>query len=59
ATHSLVQKILRLKKKSNQGCCLEVKLSIPKELYSKFQNYPMCPERMKVLYDWYSSKQKE
>ncbi|CAG8510605.1 21586_t:CDS:10 [Dentiscutata erythropus] len=59
ASHSLVQKILTIKEKSNRGCCLEVKLSIPKELYSKFRDYPMCPERKNVLYDWYSSKQKE
>ncbi|CAG8844740.1 1020_t:CDS:1, partial [Racocetra persica] len=59
ATSLLMQKILLLKEKSNQGCCLEVKLSIPKELHPKFRNYPMCPERMKVPYDWYRSKQKE
>ena len=33
---TLVQKILSLKEKSNRGCCLEVKLSIPKELHPKF-----------------------
>ncbi|CAH1770177.1 7781_t:CDS:1, partial [Entrophospora sp. SA101] len=55
----LVQKILTIKEKSNRGCCLEVKLSIPKELHPKFRDYPMCPERMKVPYDWYGSKQKE
>ncbi|CAG8831886.1 21595_t:CDS:2, partial [Gigaspora margarita] len=54
-----LQKILLLKEKSNRGCCLEVKLSIPKELHPKFRDYPMCPERMKVPYDWYGSKQKE
>ncbi|RIB03618.1 hypothetical protein C2G38_2287072, partial [Gigaspora rosea] len=45
--------------KSNRGCCLEIKLSIPKELHPKFRDYPMCPERKKVPYDWYSLKQKE
>src|SRR6185312_16131679 len=59
ATSLLVQKILSLKENSNRGCRLEVKLSIPKELHSKFRDYPMCPERKKVPYDWYSSKQKE
>src|SRR6185312_12275877 len=59
ATSPLVQKILSLKEKSNRGCCLEVKLSIPKELQPKFRDYPMCPERKKVPYDWYGSKQKE
>ncbi|CAG8660298.1 24557_t:CDS:10 [Gigaspora margarita] len=54
-----LQKILSLKEKSNRGCCLEVKLSIPKELHPKFHDYPMCPERKNVPYDWYSSKQKE
>ncbi|CAG8778113.1 19036_t:CDS:2, partial [Dentiscutata erythropus] len=32
-TQPLVQKILSLKENSNRGCCLEVKLSIPKELH--------------------------
>ncbi|CAG8657824.1 9704_t:CDS:2, partial [Gigaspora rosea] len=59
STSLLVQKILLLKEKSNRGCCLEVKLLIPKELHPKFRDYPMCPERMKVPYDWYGSKQKE
>ncbi|CAG8770966.1 17944_t:CDS:2, partial [Racocetra fulgida] len=59
STSPLVQKILSLKEKSNRGCCLEVKLSIPKELHPKFRDYPMCPERKKVPYDWYSLKQKE
>ncbi|CAG8762662.1 3941_t:CDS:2, partial [Gigaspora rosea] len=59
ATSPLVQKILSLKEKSNRGCCLEIKLSIPKELHPKFRDYPMCPERKKVPYDWYSLKQKE
>ncbi|CAG8741759.1 3837_t:CDS:2, partial [Acaulospora morrowiae] len=54
-----VQKILSLKEKSSRGCCLEVKLSIPKELHPKFRDYPMCPEQKNVPYDWYSSKQKE
>ncbi|CAJ0908487.1 3672_t:CDS:2, partial [Entrophospora sp. SA101] len=42
-----MQKILTIKEKSNRGCCLEVKLSIPKELHPKFRDYPMCPEQMK------------
>ncbi|CAG8816268.1 12574_t:CDS:2, partial [Dentiscutata erythropus] len=36
ASHPLVQKILTIKENSNRGCCLEVKLSIPKELRPKF-----------------------
>ncbi|CAG8675223.1 22279_t:CDS:2, partial [Dentiscutata erythropus] len=35
---------------SNRGCCLEVKLSIPKELHPKFRDYPMCPERKNDYY---------
>jgi hypothetical protein len=58
-TSPLVQKILSLKEKADKGYCLEVKLSIPKELHPKFRDFPMCPERKKVPYDWYSSKQKE
>ncbi|RHZ84121.1 hypothetical protein Glove_85g66 [Diversispora epigaea] len=38
---------------------MEVKLTIPKELHPKFQDYSMCPERKNVPYNWYSSKQKE
>ncbi|CAG8845079.1 2725_t:CDS:2, partial [Racocetra persica] len=47
------------KENSNRGCCLEVKLSILKELHPKFRDYPMCPERKNIPYDWYSLKQKE
>ncbi|CAG8637967.1 8255_t:CDS:2, partial [Ambispora gerdemannii] len=59
ASSSLVQKILSLKEKSNWRYCLEVKLSIPKELHSKFRDFSMCSERKNVPYNWYSSKQKE
>ncbi|CAG8614482.1 5147_t:CDS:2, partial [Ambispora gerdemannii] len=35
ASHPLMQKILTIKEKSNQGCCLEVKLTIPKDSKQK------------------------
>ncbi|CAG8798789.1 3697_t:CDS:2, partial [Cetraspora pellucida] len=46
ASHPLVQKILKIKENSNRECCLEVKLSIPKELHPKFRDYPMYTEKL-------------
>lgn len=48
----------KIKRNSSWRCCLEVKLAISKELHPKFRDYPMCPEQMKVPYNWYSIKQK-
>lgn len=43
-----VEKYIEIQKKTGKGCIFEVDLEYPKELHSKHNDFPLCPENVKI-----------